>query len=333
MKRIVSYIFKFIIPLAFGVGLLWYVYSKMDLNEIGKILQYDINYWWILLSGIIGMFSHIVRAARWKIQLKALPANPSMKVLTNAIFGTYAVNLILPRMGEVWRCGYVAHSENKSFIKIVGSMISERLTDTLTVATITIITFFLQFELFKNLIHEKPIIKESITNTLTSPTLYGIILVGIIAFIWLFKYKSNNALIVKIKTMINNLINGFKTIFQMKDKWLFFFYTILMWGLYFIELYVCFFAFEQTKDLGIICAFSCFLMGSIGMGLPVQGGVGPWHWAVIVTLTLYGLNEDTAGAFALVAHGVQLVMTILVGLYAFVSISIDKKKVKRTCKS
>ncbi|MBO5720392.1 MAG: flippase-like domain-containing protein, partial [Bacteroidales bacterium] len=82
------------------------------------------------------------------------------------------------------------------------------------------------------------------------------------------------------------------------------------------------------KDLGIICAFSCFLMGSIGMGLPVQGGVGPWHWAVIVTLTLYGLNEDTAGAFALVAHGVQLVMTILVGLYAFVSISIDKKKVK-----
>ena len=74
----------------------------MDLNEIGKILQYDINYWWILLSGIIGMFSHIVRAARWKIQLKALPANPSMKVLTNAIFGTYAVNLILP----VWaKCG------------------------------------------------------------------------------------------------------------------------------------------------------------------------------------------------------------------------------------
>ena len=155
MKRIVSYIFKFIIPLAFGLGLFWYVYSKMDMNEVGKILQYDINYWWILLSAIIGMLSHFVRAARWKLQLKALPANPPMRVLVNAIFGTYAVNLIFPRMGEVWRCGYVAHSENKSFIKVVGSMISERLTDTLTVATITIITFFLQFDMVMELLSKQ----------------------------------------------------------------------------------------------------------------------------------------------------------------------------------
>ena len=297
----------------------------MDMNEVGKILQYDINYWWILLSAIIGMLSHFVRAARWKLQLKALPANPPMRVLVNAIFGTYAVNLIFPRMGEVWRCGYVAHSENKSFIKVVGSMISERLTDTLTVATITIITFFLQFDMVMELLSKQPIIKESIVKIVTSPLLYCIIFAGIIVFILLFKYKSNNSIIVKIKSMFDNLINGFKTIFQMKDKWLFLFYTVLMWSLYFIELYVCFFAFKQTESLGIVCAFSAFLFGSIGMGLPVQGGIGPWHWAVICILTLYGLNEDTAGAFALVAHGAQLVMTIVMGIYTFVAISLDKR--------
>lgn len=300
----------------------------MDMKEITKILQYDINYWWILLSGIIGMFSHIVRAARWKIQLKALPANPSMRVLINAIFGTYAVNLIFPRMGEVWRCGYVAHSENKSFVKVVGSMISERLTDTITVATITIITLFLQLDVLKVFLDKNPIVKESIVNTATSPLLYSIIVACIIILILLFKYKSENPIILKIKGFVNNLINGFKTIFQMKDKWLFLFYTILMWGLYFLELYVCFFAFKQTESLGFVCAFSCFLLGSISMGLPVQGGVGPWHWVVIGILTLYGLNEDTAGAFALVAHGVQLVMTILVGIYTFVSISLYKKRAK-----
>ncbi len=328
MKRIVSYIFKFIVPLAFGLGLFWYVYSKMDMNKVGEILQYDINYWWILLSGIIGMFSHIIRAARWKIQLKALPANPPIKVLINAIFGTYAVNLIFPRMGEVWRCGYVAHSENKSFVKIVGSMISERLTDTFTVATITIITLFLQLDVLKEFLSQNPIVKESIVNTATSPLLYSFIAVGIIILILLFRYKSNNTIILKIKGFFYNLLNGFKTIFKMKDKGLFLFYTVLMWGLYFLELYVCFFAFKETESLGIVCAFSCFLLGSISMGLPVQGGVGPWHWVVIGVLTLYGLNNDTAGAFALVAHGVQLVMTILVGIYTFVSISIDKKKDK-----
>ncbi|MBE6298953.1 MAG: flippase-like domain-containing protein [Bacteroidales bacterium] len=328
MKRITSYIFKFIIPLAFGVGLMWYIYSKLNMEEIGKILQYDINYWWIFLSGVIGLLSHIVRALRWKIQLKALPANPSMRVLTNAIFGTYAVNLILPRVGEVWRCAYVAQSEDKSFIKVVGSMISERLTDTLTVITITIITFFLQLDVLKEILNNNPSIKEGIVNIITSPALYSVIAVGIIALVWLFRFKSENTLIVKIKEMANNLINGFKTIFKMEKKGLFLFYTILMWFLYFVELYVCFFAFKQTESLGIVCAFSCFLMGSIGMGVPVQGGLGPWHWAVIAVLTLYGLNNDTAGAFALVAHGAQLIMTILIGVYTFISISLYKKRGK-----
>lgn len=307
---------------------MWYIYSKLNMEEIGKILQYDINYWWIFLSGVIGLLSHIVRALRWKIQLKALPANPSMRVLTNAIFGTYAVNLILPRVGEVWRCAYVAQSEDKSFIKVVGSMISERLTDTLTVITITIITFFLQLDVLKEILNNNPSIKEGIVNIITSPALYSVIAVGIIALIWLFRFKSENTLIVKIKEMVNNLINGFKTIFKMEKKGLFLFYTILMWFLYFVELYVCFFAFKQTESLGIVCAFSCFLMGSIGMGVPVQGGLGPWHWAVIAVLTLYGLNNDTAGAFALVAHGAQLIMTILIGVYTFISISLYKKRGK-----
>lgn len=298
------------------------------MEEVGKILQYDINYWWIFLSGVIGLLSHIVRALRWKIQLKALPANPSMRVLTNAIFGTYAVNLILPRVGEVWRCAYVAQSEEKSFIKVVGSMISERLTDTLTVITITIVTFFLQLDVLKDILNENPSIKEGIVNIITSPALYSVIAVGIIALVWLFRFKSNNPLIIKVKELVNNLINGFKTIFQMEKKGLFLFYTVLMWFLYFIELYVCFFAFKQTESLGIVCAFSCFLMGSIGMGVPVQGGLGPWHWAVIAVLTLYGLNNDTAGAFALVAHGAQLIMTILIGIYTFVSISLYKKRGK-----
>lgn len=307
---------------------MWYIYSKLNMEEIGKILQYDINYWWIFLSGVIGLLSHIVRALRWKIQLKALPANPSMRVLTNAIFGTYAVNLILPRVGEVWRCAYVAQSEDKSFIKVVGSMISERLTDTLTVITITIITFFLQLDVLKEILNNNPSIKEGIVNIITSPALYSVIAVGIIALVWLFRFKSENTLIVKIKEMVNNLINGFKTIFKMEKKGLFLFYTILMWFLYFVELYVCFFAFKQTESLGIVCAFSCFLMGSIGMGVPVQGGLGPWHWAVIAVLTLYGLNNDTAGAFALVAHGAQLIMTILIGVYTFISISLYKKRGK-----
>lgn len=62
------------------------------------------------------------------------------------------------------------------------------------------------------------------------------------------------------------------------------------------------------------------------MGLPVQGGLGPWHWTIIGALSLYGVEANAAGAFALVAHGVQMGVMIILGIYAFFSISFAKRK-------
>lgn len=309
-----------------GVGLLWYMYSKMDLHEIGKILQSDIDYRWILFSAVFGVLSHIVRAARWKIQLQVLDMRPSMRVLANAIFGMYAVNLLLPRVGEVWRCGYVAHDQKGSFVKVVGSMISERLTDTITVALLTVALFFMQMGFIKEFLAKYPALKESMVSTVTSPWLYIVIVAAAGLLFLLFHKKSDNTYINKIKLAVRNLWHGIKSIFKMRNTSLFLFYTVLMWLLYFFELYVCFFAFPQTASLGVVCAFTCFLLGSISMGLPVQGGLGPWHWTIIGALSLYGVEANAAGAFALVAHGIQMGVMIVLGIYAFFSISFAKRK-------
>ena len=61
-------------------------------------------------------------------------------------------------------------------------------------------------------------------------------------------------------------------------------------------------------------------------GLPVQGGIGPWHFAVIAGLSYYGITGNEAGAFAFVAHGSQMLLVVLIGIYAFISMACDKKK-------
>lgn len=333
MKRILINILKIFIPLLCGIGLLWYMYGKMDLHEIGKILQSDINYTWILISAVFGILSHIVRALRWRIQLQVLDMRPSMHVLANAIFGMYAVNLLLPRVGEVWRCGYVAHDQKGSFVKVVGSMISERLTDTITVALLTVVLFFMQMGFIREFLAKYPALEESLMATATSPWLYvSVFLIAVLLFL-LFKRKSENVYINKAKTTIRNLWHGVKSIFHMRNTSMFLFYTLLMWVLYFLELYVCFFAFPQTASLGIVCAYTCFILGSISMGLPVQGGLGPWHWTIIGALSLYGVGANAAGAFALVAHGIQMGVMIVLGIYAFFSISFAKRKEAAACET
>ena len=67
-------------------------------------------------------------------------------------------------------------------------------------------------------------------------------------------------------------------------------------------------------------------MSSIGVAVPVQGAIGPWHFMVIATLVCFGVNESDAAAFALVVHTVQTVWMGLVGLFAVVILPFNNKK-------
>lgn len=312
-------------PLFIGIAIFWLLYRNLDMKKIWGILQSGINYYWIFLSMVIGLFSHIFRALRWRIQLRTLGTDPSMRTLTNAIFGTYAMNLIFPRLGEVWRCGYVARREKMSFTQALGSVFSDRLCDTLAVVLLTVGIFFLQMPIFRSFLRKFPTIEEAAWHLITSPWLYVGLIVIIIALVWLFCRKTENKYVLKVKSMVNNLWCGFKTVLEMKQKFLFLFYTVMIWFCYFMQLYVCLFAFQATQDLGVLAALTLFIMGSISMGIPVQGGLGPWHLAIIATLSLYGVEENAAGAFALVAHGVQMILIIILGIYTVFSIALEKK--------
>ena len=48
----------------------------------------------------------------------------------------------------------------------------------------------------------------------------------------------------------------------------------------------------------------------------------------IATLALYGVGENAAGAFALVAHGIQMILIMILGIYTMFSIALEKKNVQ-----
>ena len=336
IKKIFSYILKIGLPIVIGVCLFYWLYSNVDMDEMSKILRYDVNYFWIGVMLVISTFSHIFRALRWQLQLKAIGVDAPRGALIVSIFGTYALNLLFPRLGEVWRCGYIAKRENASFTKVVGSMVADRLSDTVTVLTLTLVTVLLATEAFEQFFTTFPQVKDGMVNTLTSPTLWAVAIIGIVALILLFKFGKKNKLVLKVKEMLTNIWQGFGAITKMEGKWLFLMYTLLIWGCYFTQLYVCFFAFEFTSGLGIICALVCFVLSSISMGIPTNGGLGAWHMAIIFGLSLYGVGEFSfsspdarASAFAMLVWGTQTLLLILLGIYTYVYIAMDKSGKKQ----
>ena len=90
--------------------------------------------------------------------------------------------------------------------------------------------------------------------------------------------------------------------------------------------YVGRFFFPFEIPLGVLPMLSAFVMGSLGVLAPVQGGIGAYHFMVIYTFTFYGINEPEAAIFALVVHGVQTVQSLLLGLGAWIWLSIGRRR-------
>ena len=138
------------------------------------------------------------RALIWRVQLRGLGIEAPLGVFIVSIFGTYAVNLALPRLGEVWRTGYIAGRQKASFTNVFGSMVGDRLADTATVLLLTVVTFFLAQGAFYTFLDTYPQIKDGLWYIITSPWVWLAAGLGIDALIVLFVSKTETQLIHKI---------------------------------------------------------------------------------------------------------------------------------------
>lgn len=324
-------IMKYLIPLIITVGLCWLMFHSIDFNEMIGIIRDQCNFWWIALALFISIFSHIFRAFRWRIQLMALGINAPRHILVYSIFGTYAINLVFPRLGEVWRTGYIAQRQDAQFSTVFGSMVADRLADTFTVLLLTIVTFFLASSHLMTYLGQNAETYDKVITVATSPWLW-LAVAACIAFAWWFltRKSSENSIFSKVQGFVKGLWQGFMVVATMKGKGRWLFYTCCIWGCYFMQLYVAFYAFPFTREVlaqyGILVALVTFVLSSLAMGVPSNGGIGPWQWSVIFALSLYGVARSDSTAFANLVLGTQTLLLICLGLFTFIAIMFDKKK-------
>jgi len=337
VKKVISSAIKYGIPIAVSVGLAWFLYKNVDIDAIGVSLRQDVDYRWFIPVIVVSVLSHVFRALRWRLQLRAVGVTPPLHALVCSIFGTYFVNLLFPRLGEVWRSGYIAKRENASFATVLGSMVGDRLSDTVTVLTLTVVTFLLAQDKVLMFFNQG----DNEGGMLASPTFW--ITVAFFALcaagiVWVMRSRSQSKVVVKTQTALRNLWAGLASIGRMKGKWWFLLYTLLIWGCYFMQLYIAKFAFTFTRELGVLPILVLFVLSSIGMGVPSNGGLGPWQFAIIFGLALYGVGsiplttpyDPQASAFAWLVWGVQTALLIVLGIYTFAYIAIDGRRKKST---
>lgn len=328
----IGQLMKYIIPLIISIGLCYLLFTGIDFREMMDIIRTQCDFRWIAAGLVLAVFSHVIRAFRWGIQLRALGIKAPARALIYSIFGTYAVNLVFPRLGEVWRTGYISQRQQAPFTTVFGSMVADRLADTLTVLLLALTAFLISSKAILSYLHQNGESLAAIARLLESPWLWGAVAV-VIAAIWIFMArKTDNPRIIKIQTAVRELWEGFAVIVKMPHKGRWLLLTVALWGCYFLQNYLAFYAFPFTTEIveqhGVQAALVTWVLASISMGVPSNGGIGPWQWATIFGLSIYGLGTTQGSAFANLVLGANTLLIIGLGIFTFIAIALDKKRIK-----
>jgi uncharacterized protein (TIRG00374 family) len=334
-KRLLS-IFKVVVPLLVGVYLIWYFYSKLSPEEKDKLFSAfaNANYWWILLSLLLGWLSHLSRSYRWKFMFEPLGEKLSFWSSYHSIMIGYIVNMIVPRLGEASRAGVVAATDDIPFEKSFGTIIAERVVDVIFLGIITGTAIILQYDRMDDLVAVANSIKGDAKES--TATMYyillGIAIAGIIGLLILIKIKPTFK--TKIIDLTKGFIAGLKTIFTMKKKWYYLFHSAFIWVMYVAMFWVCFYSLEETSNIGSDGIMAGFIAGTIGFIL-VQGGLGVYPLFVGTVITLYlnpelltttGQADGSATGLAWLIWGSQTVLILICGLISLYLVQVKKKR-------
>ena len=132
------------------------------------------------------------------------------------------------------------------------------------------------------------------------------------------------ALIAKIKSILHKFWEGMSALGKMKNFKLFFIETVAIWFCYFMQFYLCFFCFPFSSELSMAAGLLLFLAGSVAVVVPTPNGAGPWHFAIISMMVLYGVSQSDAGMFALIVHTSQTALVAVLGVLGLILVKKNK---------
>jgi uncharacterized protein (TIRG00374 family) len=320
MRKMIPFL-KFSLPLLVGLVLLFYAFKNVQLDDFLSKLNLT-RYGWIIGSMLLSLVAYVSRAYRWQLLLRAADQKVSTFRLTLAVFVGYLANLAFPRLGEVVRCAVLKKTNQIPVSLSIGTVVTERIIDSLVLLFFLIIALLLEFDLIVTYF-------ENIFSTYHIPLdgiLYAALtLLMIFSILVLVILRTHTPLSQRTKKMASEVLKGILTIKSIQIKSLFLITTTVMWLTYFLMSYMIFFALEETSSLSLTAGFMLLVSGGIALALPVQGGIGTYHAMIAMMLGLYGIENTTGLFLATLLHSSQILSVVIFGgISLVITLGIEK---------
>lgn len=302
------------------------MYRGFRWEDVRQALQSDMSWTWMLLSFPFGISAQVFRALRWKQALAPLGENPRLHTCINAVFVSYGSSLIVPRVGEMLRCGILRRWERTNFSKGVGTVVTERVIDSTLVMLLALVTAACQIPVFMNFFAKTGVSLQGFLGTFTTTGYLVTILSGILILCMVALLVCRLNFFSRTRAVLTDLKDGLFSVRYVQNPTLFILYSVGIWLSYYLHFYLTFYCFQYTAQLGPMAALVAFVVGCFAVLVPTPNGAGPWHFAVKTVLVLYGVSQTDGAMFVLVVHTIQTLLVVALGLYGTAALALSRKR-------
>jgi len=334
---------KWLLMAVVAVCLLYFAFRGVKWSDFVSGLQ-GCNFWWVGAAMLSSIAAFWVRGARWRLLL--LPLNPSItkRDCYDGVTTAYLTNFALPRAGELARCGIIAGSGKTSFEAALGSVVLERSIDLLCDLIIVVAIVWFSWEKIGDFMTRE--IWGSAAGRLQFSmvwVLLAAVLILVVICYLLHRYRtslSKNRFFEKFFSVVRNAWSGLVAGFRSEHKSVFLVYTVALWTLYWLQSLFTMYAFSElcntsvsisTGVSGLTGVDALFLMvvGSLGWIVPVQGGIGAYHFILsLACAAIYGIPQTEGVIFATISHESQALTMLVCGTVTLIAASVSGRYMK-----
>jgi uncharacterized protein (TIRG00374 family) len=285
---------------------------------------------------LVALLSYWLRALRWQfILLPVKRVRHSSVVLTTAV-GYAALSLLPARMGDLIRPLLLARRENFPASASLASILTERVFDLWSV-----VFFFLVFIVWPPVM---PDLGEAAKRNLEVLSLSGYIagaglLVGTLVLLGLFRFQDRfidvlTRPLARIRSswrqpaasFLEHFLDGLRVLQRPRDLLITTLASLIMWYVIFWQVQLTLLAFDVHVPLR--ATFLIVTLTVIGLAVPTPGGVGGFHKASQIGLTMFfGIGLNRATAIAIAYHAVCFLPITVIGLLCLPLLGMKPREV------
>ena len=329
---------QYVLFLVAGIVLLYFAFRGVDLNELLSEIRHA-DYRWVAMSMLFAALALVFRTFRWRMLIETLDERPSAINIFHAVNVGYLANFALPRIGEITRCGILNRTDKVPAGSLFGTVIVERVFDLLMAALMLCLLLLLRFGELSGFMAAQIFhpLKDRMSETENAGWLVALAALASLTIFACYKYfkarLSTFSLARKVKDLLLGVAKGIRSAYLIRNFKLFIALNFLIFGMYFMQTYVLFFALPSTSSLGLVDGLFLLVLSALAIIIPVQGGIGAFHWIISLGLTLFGLTREEGMVYATLSHTATSALFIFLGTASLAAVFLGggKKTKNPTC--